>query len=66
MIIDFQDAKVERLHELGLALKYEQVFPEGCFVDSLGRRHDHSCCPDCCGCEEEYSRFMTFEEWMKN
>ena len=66
MTIDFQDSKVERLHELGLALKYEEAFPEGCFIDNTGRHHDHSCCPDCCGCADEYSQSYTLEEWMSS
>ena len=62
--IDYQDAKVEHLKELKLGKKYEALFPEGVFY-SFGRWHDHSCCPDCCGCDEEYSQFVTLEQYMK-
>ena len=65
MAVDYQDAKVEHLSELKLAKQYDDIM-DGCFIDSQGRRHDHSCCPDCCGCEDEYSRYMTLEEWMEN
>lgn len=62
--IDYQDAKIEHLMELKLAAEYESRFPEGVFY-SFGRWHDHTCCPDCCGCADEYSQFVTLEEYMK-
>lgn len=64
MAIDYQDAKVEHLNELKLARKYDALDLNGCFIDNAGRRHDHSCCPDCCGCDDEYSQYLTLEEWM--
>ena len=64
-MIDYQDAKIEHLSELGLAKKYDEAFPEGCFIDNRGRQHDHSCCPDCCGCDDDYAQYLTLEEYMK-
>ena len=63
MGIDRQDSKYEHLNELRLARKYAELFPEGVYFE-LGRWHDHSCCPDCCGCANEYYAYLTLEEWM--
>ena len=63
MAIDYMDSSVEHLKELALARKYEDSVPDGVFYER-GRWHDHSCCPDCCGCEDEYSFFLTLEEYM--
>lgn len=61
--VDWMDSKVERLSELGLALRYNDSEEQGVFFAN-GRLHDHSCCPDCCGCEDEYSQYQTLEEYM--
>lgn len=63
MAVDYQDAKVEHLTELRLAKKYEESEDPNVFFE-FGRWHDHTCCPDCCGCADEYSQFMTLEEYM--
>ena len=64
MSVDVQDAKVEHLNELRLAKHYEEMNPEGVYY-AFGRWHDHSCCPDCCGCDDEYSQYLTLEEYMQ-
>ena len=61
MSLDYQDAKIEHLKELALARRYAEE--PGIFFDG-GRWHDHSCCPDCCGCDEEYSTYQTLDEYM--
>ena len=61
MSLDYRDAKIEHLKELALARKYAE--DPGIFFDR-GRWHDHSCCPDCCGCDAEYSTYQTLDEYM--
>ena len=61
VLSDPQDERTEHLNELRLAKKYEET-PEHFYM--YGRWHDHSCCPDCCGCADEYSVYLTLEEWL--
>ena len=62
MDVDYQDERIEHLNELRLSKKYET--DSDAIFYSFGMWHDHSCCPDCCGCDDIYSRFTTFEEYM--
>lgn len=62
--IDWMDEKVEHLKELSLAKKYEDKEVDGVFYER-GRWHDHSCCPDCCGCEDEFSYPQSVEQYME-
>lgn len=63
MYKDRQDSKIERLNELRLSRKYGGDLPEFVFYE-FGRWHDHSCCSDCCGCDDEYSKYLTLEQYM--